>query len=106
MEYRQLDSEHVTESNRSSKWWHHRWVKVIGITLIILIVFSVTFGLILKLVILAPKKSETITTATSSPLTTIQSTTTTSLTTITTTTLLSTTTTTTQQSGKLWSNPP
>ncbi|CAF1077533.1 unnamed protein product [Adineta steineri] len=84
------------------KWWHHRWVKITGISIIVLIVFAVILALVLNFVVFTPKKSETsstIATTSSPPLAT----------TISTPSSLSTTTplvtsTTTQHAGKVQSN--
>ncbi|CAF4415375.1 unnamed protein product [Rotaria sp. Silwood2] len=57
---------HTTRNNRPRKWWHHRWFKIICISFIILTIFAVTLSLLLKFVILAPKKPDSITTTTTS----------------------------------------
>ena len=81
--YRNLAySEYDAENNGPRKWWHHRWAKIIGISLIILIIVAVTLSLVLKFVILAPTKPETTATIVTLP-------------------SLTTTTTTIQQSSKL-----
>jgi hypothetical protein len=55
-------SEFDIENNRTRKWWHHRWVKIIGISVIVLTIFAVKLSLVLKLVILTAEKPKTITT--------------------------------------------
>ncbi|CAF4414826.1 unnamed protein product, partial [Adineta steineri] len=96
MHTNQVYIELDTVNNGLHKWWHRRWVKIIGIFIIILIIFAVTLTLMLNFVIFAPNKSETSTTiaTSSSPLTT----TTVSLVTPTTTLPRTTATITTQQS--------
>jgi hypothetical protein len=84
MHNNQVFSESVTENNRPRKWWYRRWVKIIGICFIVLSILAITLSLVLKLVIITPKKPQTTTvTTTPPPLTT------------------TTTTTTIQQSGEL-----
>ncbi|CAF1375347.1 unnamed protein product [Adineta steineri] len=99
MHTNQVYSELVTVNNGTRKWWHRRWVKIIGISVIVLIVVATILALVLNFVVFAPKKSETSTTAvtSSSPLTITISTPTSLLTTtplVTSTTTLSQTTTT------------
>ncbi|CAF1236243.1 unnamed protein product [Adineta steineri] len=70
----EVHSELATINNGPYKWWHRRWVKITGISVIILIVFAVTLGLVLNFVVFAPKKAETntpVATSSSSPATTI-----------------------------------
>ncbi|CAF1449248.1 unnamed protein product [Adineta steineri] len=55
-----------TVNKEPHKWWHHRWVKITGISIIVLIVFAVILALVLNFVVFAPKKSETSTTAATS----------------------------------------
>ncbi|CAF1482574.1 unnamed protein product [Adineta steineri] len=66
MHTNQVYSEPVTENNGPHKWWHRRWVKITGISVIVLIVFAVILALVLIFVVFAPKKSETIITVTTS----------------------------------------
>jgi preprotein translocase subunit SecG len=96
------------ENKRPHKWWHHRRSKIAFISLVVLIIFTITISLLLKFVILAPRKSDKITTmstAISSSLyptstsTSALTKTTPTTSTITTTTSTLSTTTTTQQSG-------
>ncbi|CAF2903503.1 unnamed protein product [Rotaria sp. Silwood2] len=75
-----MHNEHVSENNRLRKLWRHRWFKIICISFIVITILAVTFSMILKFVILAPKKDMPITSTTSS-----SSTTNTPLTTVTTT---------------------
>ncbi|CAF0856181.1 unnamed protein product [Adineta steineri] len=49
----------VTVNNGSDKWWHRRWVKITGISVIVLIIVAVILALVLIFVVFAPKKSET-----------------------------------------------
>jgi hypothetical protein len=55
------------ETNTQSKWWHHRWVKIIGISFIILIILTISLSLLLEFAILTPKQSYTTTTTTTQP---------------------------------------
>ncbi|CAF3919391.1 unnamed protein product [Adineta steineri] len=97
----EVHSELATINNGPYKWWHRRWVKITGISVIILIVFAVTLGLVLNFVVFAPKKAETntpVATSSSSPATTIST-----PSSLSTTTPLVTSTTT-QHAGKVQSN--
>jgi len=84
MSYRQLYVEDVAANNSPPRWWARQWLKIIGISFIVLTILVVALALILKFYIFTPDKSETTITTTTSR--------TTSRTTVTTTT--------TQQSGK------
>ncbi|CAF1058745.1 unnamed protein product [Adineta steineri] len=66
MHINQVYRERVTANNGPHKWWHHRWFKIIGIFVIVLIVFAVILALLLNFVVFAPKKLETSTTAATS----------------------------------------
>jgi hypothetical protein len=57
-------NEFDIENNRTHKWWHHHWVKIIGISFVALTIFAVALSLVLELVILTAEKPETITTTT------------------------------------------
>ncbi|CAF1423703.1 unnamed protein product [Adineta steineri] len=59
MHTNEVYSELAIVTNGPHKWWHRRWVKITGISAIIVIVFAVTLGLVLNFVVFAPKKSET-----------------------------------------------
>ncbi|CAF3930477.1 unnamed protein product [Rotaria sp. Silwood1] len=66
MHFNQLHSEDNTKNIQPHKWYHHRWVKIICISFVVLTIFTVTLSLslVLKFVILAPSKPETNTIAT------------------------------------------
>ncbi|CAF0763182.1 unnamed protein product [Adineta steineri] len=59
MDENQVHSELVTGNIEIRKWWHRRWVKIFGICLVFLAIFTITLGLVLKIVILGPKQAET-----------------------------------------------
>ncbi|CAF0785492.1 unnamed protein product [Adineta steineri] len=61
MDQNQVYSGCVTGNIEARKWWHRRWVKIIGISLALLTIFAGTLTLLLKFVILAPKQLETST---------------------------------------------
>ncbi|CAF1036100.1 unnamed protein product [Adineta steineri] len=60
MDENQVYSECVTGNIEAHKWWHRRWVKIVGISLGFLIILSITLALVLKFVVLAPKQAETL----------------------------------------------
>jgi hypothetical protein len=107
MHNNEVFGECVTENNEPHKLWRRRWVKIICICLIVLTIFAIVLSLVLKVVVLAPRKREITTIIVTPPeLTTTKPllTTTTQLTTkplLTTTAQLLTTITTTQHPGEL-----
>ncbi len=92
MNYNQVFDENVPKNIEPRKWWQYTWVKIIGISFIVLIIFAIILSLVLIFVVFAPKKLE-ITTTSSLPVTTTISTSTTTITTAIT-----------QQAGKLYIN--
>jgi hypothetical protein len=55
------------EINNQPKWWHHRWVKIIGISFTVLIILVISLPLLLEFVILVPRDPYSTTTTTTQP---------------------------------------
>lgn len=55
------------ENKKQPKWWHHRWIKIGGISFTVLIILAISLSMLLNFVTLAPKSYSTITTTTQPP---------------------------------------
>ena len=60
MHNNQIHNEGVSGNNGTHKGWHRRWIAISCISFIFLTIIAVILSLALKLVILAPRESETI----------------------------------------------
>lgn len=57
-------SETAIIKMKSHQWWQHRRAKIIGVSVLLLVLVVITLSLILKFAILAPKKPKTTTSTT------------------------------------------
>jgi hypothetical protein len=55
------------ETNKQSKWWHDRRVKIIGISFTVLILLAISLSLLLAFAIPTKKESHSTTTTTTQP---------------------------------------
>ncbi len=61
MQHNQLYNGDVPKNIEPRKWWHYASVKIIFMSFIILTISTVTLSFMLKFVIFAPEKPETLT---------------------------------------------
>jgi hypothetical protein len=60
--YTDTSSGNLTENKISCRCWHYRLTRIIFATFIFLTVIAVTIGLVLRFIVLVPKKPEISTT--------------------------------------------